>query len=60
MHKSITTELLLAAAQSDENIGFCIACGEEVYNVEPDAQEYECPSCGECKVYGAEELLIRL
>lgn len=22
--------------------GFCIKCGEEVYNVEPDARNYEC------------------
>jgi len=41
-----------------EQNGFCIACGEEAYGVEPDARGYECESCGEAKVYGAEELII--
>jgi len=38
--------------------GFCIACGAEASRVEPDARGYECESCGEHKVYGAEELLL--
>jgi predicted RNA-binding Zn-ribbon protein involved in translation (DUF1610 family) len=38
--------------------GFCIACGEEAYQVEPDARKYKCDSCGEHEVYGAEELLM--
>lgn len=38
--------------------GFCVACGAEVYNVEPDARRYTCECCGKDKVYGAEELLI--
>lgn len=41
-----------------EGNGFCIACGDEAYNVEPDARKYECESCGAKKVYGAQELLI--
>jgi predicted RNA-binding Zn-ribbon protein involved in translation (DUF1610 family) len=41
-----------------DNPGFCIACGEEADNVEPDARNYECDYCGEHQVYGAEELLI--
>lgn len=43
---------------SEENEGFCVACGETAYGVEPDARNYECESCGEEKVFGAEELLI--
>ena len=49
---------VLEAAEMDANIGFCIACGEQAFDVEPDARKYECESCGEHKVYGAEELLL--
>ncbi len=40
------------------NEGACIACGEFAYGVELDARRYECEACGECKVYGIEELLV--
>lgn len=39
-----------------DNLGFCFGCGIGVQGVEPDAREYECESCGEYQVYGAEEL----
>ena len=39
--------------------GFCVACGDEAYGVEPDARRYRCESCNERAVFGAEELLIR-
>jgi hypothetical protein len=42
---------------SIDNLGLCVVCGEECDGVEPDATEYECPSCGELAVYGAEWLL---
>ena len=54
----ITVEEILAAATSDDYIGFCVACGAEHFGVEPDARGYPCQDCGECKVYGAEEILI--
>jgi hypothetical protein len=38
--------------------GFCLACGAEVYGVEPDARRYVCECCGAAKVYGASELAI--
>lgn len=38
--------------------GFCLACGEEAYGVEPDARKYTCESCERAKVYGAEELIL--
>lgn len=41
-----------------EQEGFCLACGEIADGVEPDAQRYTCESCGEQKVYGAEELAL--
>jgi hypothetical protein len=42
----------------ENNQGFCLACGETQDGVEPDARKYECESCGESKVYGAEELVL--
>jgi len=49
---------VLEAAQMDDNIGFCVACGEQAFDVEPDARKYECEYCGKHKVYGAAELLL--
>lgn len=54
----IDMERVLAAAQSDEQVGFCTACGEEAEGVEPDACNYECEYCGATAVFGAEELLL--
>ena len=61
IHKSITFDRLMEAAERREtsldNPGFCIRCGEEQKECEPDAQAYECDECGANAVYGAEELL---
>jgi hypothetical protein len=43
---------------TEEYEGFCVACGESAYGVEPDARNYECESCGKNQVFGAEELLM--
>ena len=51
-------EDVLAACERDDNTGFCIACGAEASGVEPDARNYVCESCGERKVFGAEELIF--
>lgn len=56
----VTEDDVLAAVERDENEGFCLACGAEAFNVEPDAREYPCESCGERKVYGAQELLLHM
>ena len=55
---NITIDRILEAVESGEDMGFCLACGDEAYGVEPDARKYECESCGKEKVYGAEELLL--
>lgn len=55
---NITIDRILEAVESGEDMGFCLACGDEAYGVEPDARKYECESCGKDKVYGAEELLL--
>ena len=51
---------IISAIERDDNIGFCTACGEEAYGVEPDAREYVCEFCGVRAVFGAEELLSHL
>lgn len=43
---------------SESYQGICLECGEVRDNCEPDAEKYECESCGELKVYGAEQMLI--
>jgi DNA-directed RNA polymerase subunit RPC12/RpoP len=59
IHKSVTIERILDAVENDEMLGICASCGEDYEsNVEPDARRIECGECGECAVYGAEELLI--
>ena len=50
--------VIAAAENEEEYIGFCIACGAEAYDVEPDARRYECDICGANKVYGAQEILL--
>ena len=57
-HASVTIDRIIEAAETDDNEGICLACGESAYGVEPDARKYTCESCGEPRVYGAEELLI--
>lgn len=56
----LTLDRVLEAVESDEYIGFCVACGAEHDGVEPDARQYECQDCGKLKVYGAEELLLMI
>jgi hypothetical protein len=53
-------DAVLEAVQADDCMGFCLACGEEAYGVEPDARNYECESCGAPEVFGAEECLIMI
>lgn len=45
--------------QASENMsGFCLACGAARDGCEPDARKYNCESCGNDLVYGAEEILL--
>ncbi len=64
IHKSITAARIIEAcerrATSLDSPGFCLACGADAEGVEPDAVEYVCEACGEPKVYGCDELLIRM
>jgi hypothetical protein len=64
IHKAITLDRVWDAVDrhntSLDNPGFCLACGEEADNCEPDARKYECEHCGAHEVYGAEELLMMM
>lgn len=55
---SLTIDDILAAVEADDNLGFCLSCGEQADCVEPDARKYTCESCDMPQVYGAEELLM--
>lgn len=62
VHESVTRDRIIDLAKESmfglESIGLCLACGEEVSNVEPDARKYTCECCGEPQVYGVEDLMI--
>jgi hypothetical protein len=58
VHKSITIDRVMEAIETDDNLGFCIYCGEEADCVEPDAESYVCEGCEKPGVYGAEQLLF--
>jgi hypothetical protein len=64
IHPSITYEKVAEAAQRQifgtDNPGFCLSCGEEQDGCEPDAQNYECESCGESEVFEAEFILFSI
>lgn len=45
--RSELLEMAMEAVENDEMSGFCLACGEQADEVEPDARKYECDSCGE-------------
>lgn len=63
LHPSVTQSRVIDAVERStfgtEQIGICLACGEEQDGCEPDARNYVCESCGEKFVYGAEEILFR-
>ncbi len=62
IHSSLTLDTVIDAVErtmfGDENLGFCISCGAEHFECEPDAMKYDCDECGEPEVYGAEMLLL--
>lgn len=60
LHPSITQSRVIEAVKEDDHRGFCIYCGEEASNVEPDARNYTCDACEEPGVFGAEELLFHI
>jgi hypothetical protein len=64
IHERLTLAVITEAVDryntTLDNPGFCVKCGHEQDGCEPDARKYECESCGERAVYGAEELLLMM
>jgi len=62
MHKrrKLSLARVMRAVERDDMTGFCVNCGAERGNVEPDAKNYPCEKCGEPAVMGAEEVLARI
>jgi hypothetical protein len=64
LHPSLTIDRVLEAVEREatslDNPGFCTECGADAEGCEPDARKYECESCGEHAVYGAQELLLMM
>lgn len=60
----LTVEVIAEAVRRGnaglDNPGFCLVCGNEQDGCEPDAENYECVSCGAEQVFGAEQLLISI
>jgi Zn finger protein HypA/HybF involved in hydrogenase expression len=54
----IPFDRLESAIKDEDYVGFCLECGDEAYNVEPDARNYKCESCEAHQVFGAQEILI--
>jgi hypothetical protein len=50
---------LIDVIETDNATGFCLACGQDVDGIEPDAEHDTCPHCWADKVFGAENLLER-
>jgi hypothetical protein len=48
----------LEACENGDYVGFCLACGNEQEQCEPDGRRRKCEACGEFKVYGAEEIIL--
>ena len=44
----------------ERGAGYCFSCKAIVSDdgIESDAREYECPRCGEYKMYGLEEAIL--
>jgi hypothetical protein len=58
--RSAILSLAIELCEKDENQGICHACGAIQDCVEPDAEKYQCESCKEWQVFGAEQTLLLL
>lgn len=55
----ITMSLQRVQEADDSCCGFCISCHHEQAGVEPDGEKYQCEECGERRVYGPSEIVLR-
>lgn len=57
----VSLRTIMQAATNDTGVGFCLECGEEGDGfIEPDAENYHCPTCGQNEVFGAELLILMI
>lgn len=42
----------------EQYVGYCISCGSDRENCEPDTRQCKCEECGEFTVFGADEILF--
>jgi hypothetical protein len=63
-HASITFERIIDAVEREnitlDNPGFCLICGDEAMECEPDARNYTCDNSGAEQVFAAAEVLLYL
>ena len=63
-NQALNYDEIAAAAEEQTfglgNDGFCVKCGHQQGDCEPDAREYECENCGEHAVFGAVELMMEM
>lgn len=55
--KRTFTQSRIEQASAEHN-GFCIGCGHEQGECEPDVRGFKCEDCGQPKVYGTAELVL--
>jgi hypothetical protein len=64
VHASVTAERVVEACEREmtslDNPGICIACGQDADGCEPDARKYQCESCVERAIYGAQDLAMMM
>ena len=61
IHESVTEQRVIDSVEADDQLGICLACGEDHdYPVEPDARRYPCSCCGKRAVYGAQEIMFMI
>lgn len=61
IHGSITLQRIIDSVEADDQLGICLACGEDHDGyVEPDARKYTCGSCGQKQVYGTQEIMFMI
>jgi hypothetical protein len=62
--RKITTERVLAAVADTMfglgRPGFCLSCGADADDCDPDSRNIECGVCHRLRVFGAEEVLMRI
>ena len=57
MHKTITIDRLMKIVYSESSTGICISCGQDQFDLDPNAECETCSNCCENNVHGIERLV---